>query len=789
MEKIWITTTEKKRKLLKKREPFSKIKFYSIEEFLKIYPYIYNDNTLEYIMDKENVILPIAKIYLENILKYNIEKSNQEKCKFLTKLKQDLIERNLLEKNILLEKKLQHSEIILDEIEEEKYLKEMLKPFPNVILKETEKENNIPKCYVLNNIEEEIIFVGEQIINLLKNGILPNQIFIGNINDEYKIPLQRIFKMLHIPLRLKETTTLNQTPLGSKFIKLLATMNAKDVINLLKDDIKTKEEQEILETLIDITNRYCLLKKQKDFIIEDVKKTKRKEECLENQVREFDLNKDSIEKENYYFLLSFTNDTIPRIKKDEDYLTDQIRIELEIDTSKDKNELEKRTIKEKIKAMPHCIITYKKRNGKKVCYPSTLLEDLKLEIEEGICLLNVSNTLNKYILGKELDNYLKYGSKSKTFEQLNPLYTLPYRTYQNDFQKIPKEKIYQKLNNELNLSYTKLDTYNKCAFSYYIKHILKIIPFEETFEMHLGTILHKVLEQIDDKNFDFQMSFQEAKKEYSFSKKEEFFLEKLKKEFLFTIKRLEDTKKFTQLTESQKELELELLKERNIKISFKGIIDNLIYKEEKENTTFVVIDYKTGTPKLKESWMPLGFYLQLPTYLYLLKKEPYFKKAKCGGFYLQPLLALNIKRKPKENYEITKQKALKKIGYSASDKETLSKVDSTYMDSCMISGLKTKKDGEFYQYSKIFTQKEEETLLQLVENILEKNIEKILNGDFSINPKIIDNKENPSCEFCPLKDLCYHEPKDNVYLKSDSSFLKKEENNHGMDERTRISNP
>jgi len=121
-----------------------------------------------------------------------------------------------------------------------------------------------------------------------------------------------------------------------------------------------------------------------------------------------------------------------------------------------------------------------------------------------------------------------------------------------------------------------------------------------------------------------------------------------------------------------------------------------------------------------------------------LKKEPYFKKAKCGGFYLQPLLALNIKRKPKENYEITKQKALKKIGYSTSDKETLSKVDSTYMDSCMISGLKTKKDGEFYQYSKIFTQKEEETLLQLVENILEKNIEKILNGDFSKDNPIID---------------------------------------------------
>ena len=48
----------------------------------------------------------------------------------------------------------------------------------------------------------------------------------------------------------------------------------------------------------------------------------------------------------------------------------------------------------------------------------------------------------------------------------------------------------------------------------------------------------------------------------------------------------------------------------------------------------------------------------------------------------------------------------------------------------------------------------------------------ILQGDFTINPKIYDGK-NISCEFCNFKDICYKSQKDIIYLDkvTDLSFL------------------
>ena len=76
----------------------------------------------------------------------------------------------------------------------------------------------------------------------------------------------------------------------------------------------------------------------------------------------------------------------------------------------------------------------------------------------------------------------------------------------------------------------------------------------------------------------------------------------------------------------------------------------------------------------------------------------------------------------------------------------------------------------------------------VIDNKIKETTKNITDGNFSINPKIIDNIENIACEYCPLSDICYHKPKDNIYLTSDKKFLKKEEESHGMDERTTISN-
>lgn len=785
MNKIIIANKEELNTLIKeerKRNPFSHTKFFSLNEFLNSYPYTYETKALEYIMDTTNVTLEIAKIYLENLIKYDTETKEFEKGIFLSKLKKELEEKKLIKKNNTLEAFLSKNELILYNVKETKYLNKLISKFnPKYIQKEN--KNYIPKVYLLNTIEEEIAFVGEQIINLLKKEVSIEHIYISNIPKEYHIPLKRIFKMLHIPLSLKETTTLNQTTIGRVFLENIHDLEKG--IETIKALVLTEEDESIYNQILSITNNHILERKKEEFIIYDLSHTKRKPRKLLNTIKEIDFKKEEVTDGHYVFLMSFTKDTIPKIKKDEDYLSDKVKKELDIDTSTDLNQLEKETIKTSIKNIKNCVITLKNFNNGKECYPSEILETMNLEIENGTLSYTVSKEYNKFILGGLLDKYMKYGTKTDMLLKLAKTYQIPYQTYNNQFTKVPKQKIWKE--KELRLSYTHLDTYNKCAFSYYIKHILHLDSFEETFQIKIGNIFHKVLEEREYENFDFDSCFDEISSTYPMSKKERILLRNLKEEFRFTINTLKKRKNFSSLTNHLREHTIEIDYPNEIKTTIKGIIDKVSFERIDGEIYYTITDYKSGALLLEEEKMPLGFHLQLPTYIYLLKQEEYFKNAHLGGFYLQPLLIGNIPKKENENFCITKEKALKMKGFSTSDKNILSLVDSSFTDSNCIKSLKVKADGEFYNYSKILSQEDEETLEQTVLENLQNQVQNITNGVFQINPKIINNDENIACEFCPFKDLCFHEPKDNIYLESDKKFLKKEEN-HGMDERTGNSN-
>lgn len=785
--KIIITNKNELPQIIKKvreKEPFTNYKFFSINELLKEYPYTYDNKAIEYIIETKNVILEVAKIYLENITKYEIENIKDEKCNKLSTIKKELIENKLLQKNTVLENYFKKSEIYLYNLKETKYLKKLFNKFnPTYIT--TPKKNYTPKICLLDNTETEIAYVGEQIIFLIQQNIPIDNIYISNIPQEYHIPLKRIFKMMKIPLSLNETTTLNQTTIGRIFIE-----NINDIdkgIEKIKDIIKTEEDESIYNQIITIINRHILSSHQKEWILHDLKNTKKIQKKNTNCIKEINFLEENIKDENYYFLLSFTKDVFPKLVKDEDYLSDKIKEQLKLDTSKDLNQLEKQRAINTIKKIKNCTITLKKQNGSKEFFPSEILESLNTEIHHATLTYKVSNKYNKYILGSLLDKYMKYKTISDTLIKLNKSYTIPYRTYQNKFTTINKDKIWQKMKNELHLSYTHLDTYNKCAFSYYIKHILKLDTYEETFGAKIGLIFHKVLEESDNENFDFDKSFLNAQNNFTFTNKELILLKNLKEEFSFTMDTLLKRKKFTSLTKNLREHLITIEENKKIKVTMKGIIDNISFEKINGETYYIIIDYKTGSTTLEEEKMPLGFHLQLPTYLYLLKKDEYFKHAHFGGFYLQPLLVSNRKNKRKENYETTKEKELKMKGFSTSNKEILEIIDSSYQDSICIKSLKVKQNGDFFNSAKILTKEEEEILEELVSKNIKDKTQNIINGNYEINPKIIDNKENISCEFCPFNDLCFHEPKDNNYLNSDKTFLKKEEEN-GLDERTRNGN-
>ena len=438
---------------------------------------------------------------------------------------------------------------------------------------------------------------------------------------------------------------------------------------------------------------------------------------------------------------------------------------------REKNKLSKTIALEKIKSCPHMTITYKRTKNSSECYPSPLLKYLE-EPSRPELKWNTSHLLNQIYLGIETDEYVKYNTTSKNLEFLKTHYQIPYRTYDNNYSKIPTNTLHTYLK-ELKLSYTSIDIYNKCPFRYFITYILKIIPYESTFTLFIGNLFHKILEHKDTENWE--SLYDELSTDFEANWKEKYFLEKLKPE----LKNILDT---INTQESEMDLpyetfETELYSEvpSPLPSTFEGRIDKIKYQKTKENTIVCLIDYKTGSTKILKELIPLGFSLQLPLYLYLIKHTEQFKSASVGGIYFQNILPNRINRNDKKTYEMQKKDALKLQGYSNRNQKILQYVDKNYNDSKIINGLKTKSDGEFYQYAKVLDESDMDTLTSVAKNFIEKDALEIQNGEFPMTSKIIDNKTNISCEYCKLKDICYHTNKQNVYLTSDKNFLKKEE--------------
>ena len=170
--------------------------------------------------------------------------------------------------------------------------------------------------------------------------------------------------------------------------------------------------------------------------------------------------------------------------------------------------------------------------------------------------------------------------------------------------------------------------------------------------------------------------------------------------------------------------------------------------------------------------------MQLPIYLYLVKKSNLFKNPKFVGFYLQYILDKDITRDISKNYEDERYNNLKLMGYSNCDIHALVEFDNNYVNSSLIKGMKTKVNGDFSSYSKVLNDNEIEKIIELTEKNIDNAIDYIINGKFEINPKKIGYEKDIGCMYCKFKDICNKKENDYEILEDIKSleFLKEENN-------------
>lgn len=741
-------------------------KIMDLDEFKRNYFYTYNKKTIYYLMKKLKLKYEIvleyldACYYIEN-KKYKIDKLNK-----LVEIKNELVENNLLEFDPSFNTYVKTINIIiygyykLDPF----YLK-IFNQFPSVFFIYNNNPIKELDIYEFENIDDEILYVAKIIKSKIDSGVSIEKLKLISPTSEYINPLKRIFNWCHIPLMIEDKISLYNIPVGSKVLELVKDNKPfEEIINIL-DNI----DQTVINKLISIFNEYVNIETDTsslyDLIEYDLKNIYLPIDETINSVKCSQI--ETLQVDEYGYLLGFNKENYPIINKNEDFLTDNMKLELGLFTSNEENINNTQILKNNLNQDTNLFISYKLKTSFDSYNPSILAEDENYQIIKNSKLdFNMSHTLNKILLAKEYDNYYKYGIHTKELDLLRSNYLdIGYRSYNNQFDGIDHNEFLNYLKNPFTVSYSTIDEYYRCSFRYYISSILKISQenFDE-FYQNIGNIFHYVLSECFKSNFDFDESWNKEASKYEFTLSKLILLDKLKNELKYDIEILKKQLSYSNFDEFlyEKRFSLAINNKYNLPVNFVGVVDKISYLKENNQTLVSIIDYKTGTLHTNLNNIIYGIGMQLPIYLYFARRSNLFPNMKIVGFYLQKIINKDMKVDDNKTLAELKENALKLVGYSIDNESLLEKFDFTYHDSAMISGLKKKKEG-FYSYSKILNDKQMDKIDCIVEDNINKAVNNILDAKFDINPKKIA-KDNIGCEYCNYRDICYKKEEDLIEL-------------------------
>ena len=745
---------------------FLNIKFYTKKEFLDNYLFKYDEKTIYYLISKYSYKIDVCKMYLYNLKYIDINKVyKSNKLNYLVNLKKELDANNLLIYNNEFEKELKgYSIIVLNYLYLDNYEIDIFNKLKASII--NNKGNyKIEKVYACKNDEEEIDFVCKKICELIHNNVDINKIKIMGIDSSYYNNLLRISNFYNLPINIPSNNSL----ISNSIVKIFLNNLNKGLDNAIESIID--EDENIVNKVISICNKYVNLNDDEikyNLIIEDLKNTKINNFNYKNYIDIIDFN-DYVNDNEYIFLMNFNNGVIPSIIKDENYITDNIKDEVNLKTTTEINKEIKVYQINKLLSIKNLVITYKKADSKGECYPSSLIKELNIKEEEidNNILESYSYDLDSIKLCICEDKYHKYGIVTDDYLiYKNNLKDIKYNTYDNKYKGIDKNILLDYLNNKLTLSYSTISNYYKCGFRYYLTNILKLDKYEDSFEAFIGSIFHDVLEKCfkDNLNIEEEINNYVKEKGRILTIKERFYLHKIKADIEFVINILNKQNNYIGLDQTLYEQNIVLEKENNVK--FIGFIDKLLYKEENDKTYVAIIDYKTGNVDTNLELVPYGLNLQLPIYLYLVSKSHLFNNIEFVGFYIQYILSKDIKKIKDKTCLDQYEDNLKLVGYSNSSVHTLSLMDNTYEKSMLIKSMSIKQGGNFSSNAKVLSNDKINNLINETEKIIDKGIKEILDGKFDINPKQIEfAKEIEGCKYCKFKDICFKKEKDIVMLK------------------------
>ncbi len=316
---------------------------------------------------------------------------------------------------------------------------------------------------------------------------------------------------------------------------------------------------------------------------------------------------------------------------------------------------------------------------------------------------------------------------------------------------------------ELTLSASRLETYARCPFLYFVNYALYVTePYTgEIDAKEIGNIVHKVLEKVFTELKERQMREDEIEGIVDATLKQEMRERGEDRRAVYIMGRLKDlllknvlsiVDQYTSGKFEVKEIELEfndnkeikaleLTTAQNQKIKVVGKIDRV----DEYGDYVRIIDYKTGKTSFRLLDVENGFNLQLGIYLSVLSRNIKGRKLKPAGVFLLPIHLKNAKD--------TKDEASRLSGILLDDQKILEAMDWDYRNSSFLP-VKFKVDGEYHASVKdnLFGEKDFEDYIEAVEKKICEFAEKILDAIYTPKPAKINGVR--VCRYCLFDKIC-----------------------------------
>ena len=359
--------------------------------------------------------------------------------------------------------------------------------------------------------------------------------------------------------------------------------------------------------------------------------------------------------------------------------------------------------------------------------------------------------------------------------------------YTNMPEKISKEMITKLYGDTLKTSVSRLEQYQACPFSYYLKYGLKLSDKNE-FKIEAidtGTFMHDVIdeffERVEEKELQIKLISDEEiqqlvdeiieeklqlKKNYIFTSipKYRVLASRLKRVIKQSIKYIVYSLKYSKFDVLGHEFEfkqgkefapIEICLDNGKKVELTGKIDRIDIAKTHDGNYIRIIDYKSSIKDINLNEVVAGLQLQLLTYLDAVCEKDNVLPAGVLYFNLIDPIVKASSHMSDEEIEEEIRKQFKMKGLILADIDIVKMMDTKLeKGNSQIIPAYIDKEGNLSSKSSSITRKQFETLQKHIKKMIKQISEEILTGKIDVRPYYKVKDKKMPCEYCKYYSIC-----------------------------------